>query len=329
MKFFKIIFLFFCLGLKNLGLGQENLIPNGDFEEYSDCPTSISTPGDYQIEKCIGWYAPTLATPDYFNACASWPASVPNNIISYLYPQSGNAYMGVFNDYCFETEQNLCNDGFWIEYIQTELSEPLTKDSLYEFSCFIAFTNNIGYQIAFSEFGALFTNDALLRTDTKPFDETPQVLNKKGNIILDTDWKFFSGEFIAKGGEKFITMGFFMDTLNLDTITRPDNEYEVANWRYGGYYFIDNCSLTKKELKPNYPNIFSPNNDGINDEWSPSYLKEDEEIQIFNRWGNLVYILNHENKMWNGTHINGTECSDGLYFFISNQNKQGNIHLIR
>lgn len=52
---------------------QQNLIYNGDFELYSTCPTSESSPWhapNYEITKCLGWRPPTYGTSDYFNTCA-------------------------------------------------------------------------------------------------------------------------------------------------------------------------------------------------------------------------------------------------------------------
>jgi len=53
--FYIIIFLLlFCCEAKT----QTNLVYNGDFEIYDTCPLNPSTPGDLQIEHCLGWTAP-------------------------------------------------------------------------------------------------------------------------------------------------------------------------------------------------------------------------------------------------------------------------------
>ncbi len=50
------------------------------------------------------------------------------------------------------------------------------------------------------------------------------------------------------------------------------------------------------------PNAFSPNNDGLNDVFSVKglYIK-DFRMQIFDRWGNIVHVLENLNQTWNGT----------------------------
>jgi gliding motility-associated-like protein len=66
----------------------------------------------------------------------------------------------------------------------------------------------------------------------------------------------------------------------------------------------------------NIPNVFSPNGDGINDEFfiTSSYL-DDFELSIFNRWGELVFKSDTMTKKWDGSY-QGKTCQNGTYFFI-------------
>ncbi len=53
------------------------------------------------------------------------------------------------------------------------------------------------------------------------------------------------------------------------------------------------------------PNTFSPNSDGINDEFYPVIYKtlpESFELLIFNRWGQLVFETNEIDASWDGTY---------------------------
>ena len=79
----KLVLFIVYVCLINFVVSQQNLVYNGDFEEYSSCPLSESGPfqNPKEIEKCIGWKAPTYATSDYFNFCATNPTiSIPNNL---------------------------------------------------------------------------------------------------------------------------------------------------------------------------------------------------------------------------------------------------------
>lgn len=72
------------------------------------------------------------------------------------------------------------------------------------------------------------------------------------------------------------------------------------------------------------PNIFSPNNDGINDMYRPIFAANPSlnlcqlpvftaNLRIFNRWGNVVF---EDGCAWNGRTESGNEISEGVYFYI-------------
>jgi hypothetical protein len=65
------ITLFFVLCINYLY--TQNLVQNPNFETYSTCPTGAS-----EVIKAIPWRDPTGTSSDYFNACASGYANVPN-----------------------------------------------------------------------------------------------------------------------------------------------------------------------------------------------------------------------------------------------------------
>ncbi len=77
----------------------------------------------------------------------------------------------------------------------------------------------------------------------------------------------------------------------------------------------DNC--------PEYtlPNVFTPNNDGQNDFFIPFPYRgvKEIELQVFNRWGQLVFETTDPDILWNGTHKESNEpLSDGVYFYVCN-----------
>lgn len=84
------------------------------------------------------------------------------------------------------------------------------------------------------------------------------------------------------------------------------------------------------------PNIFTPDNDGINDVFYVKVLGVKEyELQIFNRWGNPIFSSNSPNVIWDGK-TNGKLVEEGVYFYklkASSNTKeyhyQGNITVIR
>lgn len=67
------------------------------------------------------------------------------------------------------------------------------------------------------------------------------------------------------------------------------------------------------------PNVFTPNGDGNNDVYflhAPGMQSVD--LQITDRWGKFVYhvVGNEGNVSWDGKRSDGTECSDGVYFYV-------------
>ncbi len=100
------------------------------------------------------------------------------------------------------------------------------------------------------------------------------------------------------------------------TVVTPGN-YWVKIVR-GSCYGIDTVDvLDCSELE--YPNIFTPNSDLKNDRFLPKKYGEifDFNIEIYNRWGKLVYKSTDLEEGWDGTNLNnGEDCSEGVYFYV-------------
>ena len=133
----------------------------------------------------------------------------------------------------------------------------------------------------------------------------------------------------------------------LEVMIAPETEAELClDIYFGEGCFISNCRTIeiKQRTKIFIPNIFSPNNDNINDQFTINSNSKDvfiNEIMIFDRWGEMVYnqkILNvtEEARFWDGT-LNGTMCVPGVYVYIityldeENREKKisGDLTLIR
>ncbi len=82
----------------------------------------------------------------------------------------------------------------------------------------------------------------------------------------------------------------------------------------------------EKGICTDYPNIITPNNDGVNDLWEFS-LASKAQLEIINRWGNLIYKVEGNMLSWDGA-----DCPDGIYFYriTTKENiESGYIQLIR
>jgi gliding motility-associated-like protein len=72
-------------------------------------------------------------------------------------------------------------------------------------------------------------------------------------------------------------------------------------------------------LEYRFPNVFTPNGDGVNDLFTPflpyhGVVKVD--MRIYNRWGKRVFSTSDPDILWDGSDTDtfGT-CSDGVYYY--------------
>jgi gliding motility-associated-like protein len=88
-----------------------------------------------------------------------------------------------------------------------------------------------------------------------------------------------------------------------------------------------------------FPNVFSPNGDGLNEYLDFGLLRIPiEMVSIFNRWGALVKELNPNSSLrWNGNNESNEPVSSGVYYWIisptaplqTNTKMEGYIHVFR
>ncbi len=331
----KPVFFIVYVCCSHLVAAQQNLVYNGDFEEYSSCPESPSSPfqNPKEIEKCIGWKAPTYGTSDYFNSCADndsligtiWqtPVGTQLNCVGSQIPFSGLGYVGAF----FTNWDSGYNSDKWWEYVQGKLIQPLEAHKIYKLSL----------ELSLAEYSDLFINEIGVCLSTHPISsETtsnlsvkPQCIFYEPNFFRDTtEWMHLETFFFADGEEKFITIGNFKDTLLTDTLRRFDLAPLYVN-PFSTYFYIDDVKLTESEIQ--IPNVFTPNGDGVNDFVPfPNFGNSTNKIVVVNRWGNLIYESNGLNSTWDGKDTSGKTCTEGTYFYrISNTNISGFIQLIR
>jgi gliding motility-associated-like protein len=88
------------------------------------------------------------------------------------------------------------------------------------------------------------------------------------------------------------------------------------------------------------PNIFTPNNDGVNDVWGIQFnhVRDVKEFKlyIYNRWGVTILESTQPNIRWDGYTTAGIPCPDGVYFYVctfevngEKKELKGNVTLVR
>lgn len=219
-----------------------NLVYNHSFEDYIECPKKIDAKG--VLTTVEAWYQPTAGSADYFNRCSARDCAVPQNKLGYQLPHSGDGYCGIY-----------CSKDEYREYLQTQLREPLCPGCRYRVSFHVSLSENS--TSAVSSIGALFTAERIadsgrgiflqkshlslgtLVSQTISTNYAPQVVS---NHTLDdtAGWMEISGEFVASGGEEFLTIGNFNNASHSGIEDYP----WLGHLLTGSYYYVDDVSVT-------------------------------------------------------------------------------------
>ncbi len=118
------------------------------------------------------------------------------------------------------------------------------------------------------------------------------------------------------------------------------------NSSYSGGYQItaDKSYSTSNEVslpqKPYLfvPNAFTPNDDGLNDNWNIKHLfVEKYNVQVYNKWGQCVFQTQNKNEMWNGKSPGGVIAPCDVYIYVVTysgrdeieHSTKGNVTLLR
>ncbi len=112
---------------------------------------------------------------------------------------------------------------------------------------------------------------------------------------------------------------YFIDNTQENAICKTDSTrtfYLYANSNYGCGNGLDSMKIIiVSGIK--IPNVFSPNGDGINDTWDLSFLKNYPycSVDIFNRYGQLLFHSIGYTKNWDGNY-NNQALPIGTYYYI-------------
>lgn len=207
---------------------SQNLVENPSFESFLECPDHLGNFG----EDLRYWSVPTQGTTDYFNAC-SLSMGVPTNFMGEQTAKLGEAYLGF---YMYAPED-------YREYIQGELKVPLQNGITYALSFYISLAENSDYAVR--DFDFLLSTKPIGIKIKKGLSKL-QLSKIEGNdftlgeilgdeyITDENSWTMISTTFVAKGSERFITIGNFKNNAT----TRRQRLVKEKNVN-GAYYFLD------------------------------------------------------------------------------------------
>ena len=132
-------------------------------------------------------------------------------------------------------------------------------------------------------------------------------------ILLETE-KVYESTKICEGDSITHNLGIFFNPGTYTFLVEIENE---CNYEYTLHVELESEEICRtKNCKTYIPNIFSPNNDGINDIFQPfSEVVTFEKLMIFDRWGNRIYETKERDPFWNGK-FQGNECIPGVYVYM-------------
>ena len=230
------------LFLISANLQAQNLVLNGDFEEYYNLPTEFSQAElcKYVFNPSPGIYINGDATPDYFHNLGFLP---PISSVNFTNAFSGNGFLGFVG---FGSQKS------YREYLQIELSNALIKNVKYSIKAMISngkyYDDRSKYDFpAFSNaFQVTFTNDTLKQNNSLPIFLPPAF--SIDTLFYSEEWVEIEFTYKAKGGERFITFGNFRQTADIRYKRAVDQErlisFDVA------YFFIDDVFVIPQNTFP-------------------------------------------------------------------------------
>jgi outer membrane protein OmpA-like peptidoglycan-associated protein len=220
---------------------SQNLVVNHSFENAWSCPISFTT---LPIGKPFpGWINPNKGTPDLLHICSTGDAGVPLNFAGNMYPSDGAAYAGIILREKFDDSIKVY-EGVSREYIQTRLTEPLSRNKIYCVKLFYA--NASKSMFAVDALGITVTTERIGTKDAGLIIQIPQVINKPGHIMDNVDyWQEMCGVYRAHGDEEFLTIGNFWDNSKTKFIRHDLPETDTAF--FYAYYYIDDVRVFEIE----------------------------------------------------------------------------------
>lgn len=279
----------------------DNLVYNPSFEEYRHCPMKIDALG--VMREADAWWQPTGGSSDYFNVCGSRECNVPRNKMGIQNAHSGEAYCGIY-----------CSQELYREYLQTELITPLMAGKRYRVSFWVSLAEKSPFATA--TLGALLTKNRiedsargiLMERELSQLENhgsqsiatyfSPQVVNPFDKVLNNSkEWVEISGEFIAEGGERFLTIGNFFPFNKSNVVSTEGSNTPLP----GAYYYVDDVAVTCLDTLPAplpEPNQ-APEVDEIICLWEVYFATGESEVlqQSYNELTKLQELLKNHPSM--------------------------------
>jgi outer membrane protein OmpA-like peptidoglycan-associated protein len=209
----------------------DNLVPNGSFEQISGKLRRLGG-----IEAAEGWVSPTGVTADLYSESANSPdIQVPQNFYGKEDAVDGTNYAGIV---VFSYGDKMPRS-----YLTSKLTTPMKKGMRYK----------VTFRASLAELSKYSSNKLAAHISKKPFETKEKVpaLIEKSHIMHPQEivfnamygWELVCGEYIAEGGERYITIGNFTPNDQVKDEKNKKSRDVKGNQIIAAYYYIDDVSV--------------------------------------------------------------------------------------
>jgi hypothetical protein len=235
-------FIFLFVGFYTCVNAQANLVMNPGFEEDSGCTNLVSGIAE---GFCYYWSSASNDPLWYMNICANNYISpfnyviIPKNLFGHEYPHSGVAYT------CFGPYATYGGGQSFRQYLQGTLKDTLIPGKRYGIEFYLSKSEFLGYyRFCISNIGIAFTKNKLSYNTYEIIPEIPNFKNDTNNVLSDTlGWQKVEGSFIARGGERYFSIGNFDYNAHTKIFDCFNNGTSLYSPIGEIHYYIDDVSV--------------------------------------------------------------------------------------
>lgn len=273
------------LALAEMATAQNNLVPNGSFEDTVNCTSPVLN----SLMRATHWSSPNTATPDLYDCDLDRICGEPMD------PSDvGGVVIQGFQ--CAHDGFRLAAGFQWYgpsvppmqdtrEYLMVKLIDVMEAGQAYSVSLF--YSRAEGYRYAIDHIGVYFGADSIIADYSVVLDLEPQVeLRDPLNPYLTegTNWVQLADTFIAVGGERWMIIGTFNGSDDVDGIVAtPSSPYNYA------YYYFDQVEVRPLDPLNSIPEwtVGYSGSGAIWVEWQAAGSVD--QLRVFDVSGKLLY----------------------------------------
>ena len=281
----KALLLSLTTALAAMATAQTNLVPNGSFEDTVNCDGQVP----YSLRRALHWSSPNMATPDVYDCDLDRICGDPMDpddlqgvvLQGFQYAYHGLRFAAGFQWYgpgvppAQDTR----------EYLMVKLAETLEQGRSYAVSLY--YSRAEGYRYAIDHIGVYFGPDSVFEAHPVVLGLAPQVALRDPTspyLIEGDDWVQLVDTFMASGGERWMVIGTFNGSDDVDGIVAtPSSSYGYA------YYYFDQVEVLPLEGVNSVPDwtVWYSGSGAVQLNWSGSGRLD--QVRLYDPSGRLLW----------------------------------------